>query len=120
MTLNSIAITGAIFVLDFALTGAKSLGRGPLSWPIASWMTLFAVFLIVIAWVNWRGLVLIDKHTYKRIREIESILMIQGHSGVYRELSKKLLYRARYWLWDFFYSIILVASVGTAIYLVSY
>jgi len=117
MTINSITITGAIFILNFALSQGKSLGSGPLSVRVASLATLFAAFLVVLAWINWRGLVLIDRHTYKRIREIEKTLGMQGHSAIFRELSGSRLYKARFWLGDLFYAIVFSASMGATFFL---
>lgn len=111
MAINGITITGAIGILTLALSQSSSLGA------VGGWVSLFPIFLILLTWINWRGLVLVDSYSYKRVHEIEKLLKVYGHHGIVGNLDGKLLYEARYWFWDVLYVIILLVSVATSAYL---
>jgi hypothetical protein len=111
MAINGITITGAIGILTFALSQSNSLGQ------VRGWIALFPIPLILLAWINWRGLVLVDDYSYKRVHQIEEIIGVYGHRGIVRHLEGNRLYRARYWFWDALYAIVFAVSVATSYYL---
>jgi len=112
MTVNGFLVTGATLALTFAVgTTSSSTIRGLVS--------LIAVLLVSVAWINWRGLRVVDEKTYNRIHEIEgpSELNVSGHAGIKTNIEKDWHYMARDAVWDFFYGIVLGASVLTSIHL---
>lgn len=111
MTINSITLTGAVGILGLVLTRTPELGS------LAGWVALFPIPLILLAWINWRALVLLDNQTYSRLDEVEDSLGISGHREIHKKLRDRWLIKARYKYWDIFYALVLGLSFVTSAYL---
>jgi len=115
-SVNGFLVTGAGLVLTFAI-GSTSSTR------IRGLVSLIAVLLVVVAWINWRGLRVLDRKTYHRIFRIEGGLNVEGVKSIYDNIHekkislKRLSYWARDYVWDFFYGIVFAASMVTFFYL---
>jgi len=116
---DSIMIPLSIVIITYAITNRTSFGMSIIGVPIAGFIPILTLILILIPYALHSTAIKVDTIYFDHIHKIEKELGIEayGHQSIYNQFAETRWGRLRRRVWHWFFIALIIAYISVSIWL---